>query len=42
VYMAITRGRRQIVVVGTAGVLKEAIERRIDRASGLREALWDA
>jgi exodeoxyribonuclease V alpha subunit len=42
VYTAITRGRRQIVVVGTAGVLKEAIERRIDRASGLREALWDA
>jgi exodeoxyribonuclease V alpha subunit len=41
VYTAITRARRQIVIYGTAGVLKEAIGRRIDRASGLREALWE-
>jgi exodeoxyribonuclease V alpha subunit len=41
VYTAITRARRQIVVYGTAAVLGAAIERRIDRASGLREALWE-
>lgn len=40
VYTAITRARRQIVVYGTAEVLEEAVRRRIDRASGLREALW--
>lgn len=40
VYTAVTRARRQIVVYGTAAVLGAAIERRIDRASGLREALW--
>lgn len=42
VYTAITRARRQIVIYGTAEVLREAVERRIDRASGLREALWGA
>lgn len=41
VYTAITRARKQIIVYGTAAVLREAVARRIDRASGLREALWD-
>ncbi|MCX4242295.1 exodeoxyribonuclease V subunit alpha [Paraliomyxa miuraensis] len=40
VYTAITRARKQIVVYGTPQVLEEAVRRRIDRASGLREALW--
>lgn len=41
VYTAITRARERIVVYGTAEVLQEAVRRRIDRASGLREALWE-
>ncbi len=41
VYTAVTRARRQIVVYGLPGVLDQAVGRRIDRASGLREALWD-
>jgi exodeoxyribonuclease V alpha subunit len=41
VYTAITRAREKIVVYGTAEVLQEAVRRRIDRASGLREALWE-
>jgi len=41
VYTAVTRAREQIVVYGTAVVLQEAVRRRIDRASGLREALWE-
>ncbi|MEM9461397.1 MAG: exodeoxyribonuclease V subunit alpha [Myxococcota bacterium] len=42
VYTAITRARRQIVVYGVPSVLEKAVGRRIDRASGLREALWEA
>ncbi|MCH9682451.1 MAG: exodeoxyribonuclease V subunit alpha [Deltaproteobacteria bacterium] len=41
VYTAVTRARRQIVVYGMPGVLEQAVRRRIDRASGLREALWE-
>ncbi len=40
VYTAVTRARRQLVVYGTADVLQEAVGRRIERASGLSEALW--
>lgn len=40
VYTAITRARSQLVLFGTANVLSQAVRRRIDRASGLREALW--
>jgi len=29
------------VVYGLPGVLQQAVGRRIDRASGLREALWN-
>ncbi|MCA9710222.1 MAG: exodeoxyribonuclease V subunit alpha, partial [Myxococcales bacterium] len=42
VYTAITRAREQIVIYGVPSVLEKAIGRRIDRASGLREALWEA
>ena len=42
VYTAITRARQQIVVYGVPSVLEKAVGRRIDRASGLREALWEA
>ncbi|MEM7156366.1 MAG: exodeoxyribonuclease V subunit alpha [Myxococcota bacterium] len=40
VYTAVTRAREKIVVYGSPGVLQHAVHRRIDRASGLREALW--
>lgn len=40
-YTAITRARTQVIVFGDPRVLPRAIARRIDRASGLREALWD-
>ncbi len=42
VYTAITRAREQIVIYGVPSVLEKAVGRRIDRASGLREALWEA
>ncbi|MEX1366894.1 MAG: exodeoxyribonuclease V subunit alpha [Nannocystaceae bacterium] len=40
VYTAITRAKQRIVVYGMREVLQQAVGRRIDRASGLREALW--
>ncbi|MEM7199961.1 MAG: exodeoxyribonuclease V subunit alpha [Planctomycetota bacterium] len=36
VYTALTRARRSVTVYGTENVLRDAIRRRIDRASGLR------
>lgn len=39
-YTAITRARTQLSVFGTDQVIIDAIERRVDRASGLTEALW--
>lgn len=39
-YTAITRARQQVTLFGTTRVVAEAIGRRIERASGLREALW--
>jgi exodeoxyribonuclease V alpha subunit len=41
VYTAVTRAKKQVLVFGDPGVLHDAVSRRIDRASGLREALWD-
>jgi exodeoxyribonuclease V alpha subunit len=42
VYTALTRAREHATLYGSASVLGDAIARRIDRASGLREALWGA
>ncbi len=39
-YTGITRARRKVTVIGSEAVLRDAIRRRIERASGLREALW--
>ena len=39
-YTAVTRGRRQLTVVGTEEALRVAIGRRVARASGLRHRLW--
>jgi exodeoxyribonuclease V alpha subunit len=40
VYTAVTRARSRVVVQATPEVLGAAIERRITRASGLRDTLW--
>lgn len=40
-YTGVTRARRHVTLYGAPAVLHEAIGRRIDRASGLRDALWN-
>jgi exodeoxyribonuclease V alpha subunit len=40
IYTALTRARQTVSIWGTASVLKAAITRRIERTSGLRDALW--
>ncbi len=40
IYTGVTRAKREVTLYGTAAVLREAIQRRVDRASGLRDALW--
>jgi exodeoxyribonuclease V alpha subunit len=40
-YTAVTRARERLILVGTADLIRSAIERPITRASGLRQALWD-
>jgi exodeoxyribonuclease V alpha subunit len=39
VYTGLTRARRRVTLFGSVDVLREAIDRRIERASGLRDAL---
>jgi exodeoxyribonuclease V alpha subunit len=39
-YTGLTRARREALLFGSPEVVAEAIERRIERASGLRDALW--
>jgi exodeoxyribonuclease V alpha subunit len=39
-YTAITRARRQLVIVGSEASLRAAVMRRVARASGLAERLW--
>ena len=40
VYTALTRASRTVSIWGTKSVLDAAIDRQIERASGLRDALW--
>jgi len=40
IYTAVTRARRLLRIAGRKEVLLAAVERRIRRASGLRDALW--
>ncbi len=40
VYTAVSRARRRVDIHGAEHVLRHAIGRRIERASGLRDALW--
>ncbi len=39
-YTGLTRARREVLLFGTPEIVAEAIDRRIERASGLRDALW--
>jgi exodeoxyribonuclease V alpha subunit len=39
-YTAITRARRNISIWGTEKVVRAAVSRKIERTSGLRDALW--
>jgi exodeoxyribonuclease V alpha subunit len=40
IYTAITRARREMTIVCSETVFAEAVRRRVERASGLRDALW--
>jgi len=40
IYTAITRARRQVTVWAPEDVLLRALNRRLERSSGLRDALW--
>ncbi|MFU8856364.1 MAG: exodeoxyribonuclease V subunit alpha [Deferrisomatales bacterium] len=40
VYTGLTRARRRVEVWGTEAVFREAVSRRVERSSGLRDALW--
>ena len=42
IYTALTRARRKITIWGTPEILRNALNRRIQRTSGLRDALWNA
>ncbi len=39
-YTAVTRARRELILVGTEDAVRQAVERPVARASGLRERLW--
>ena len=41
VYTAVTRARSKVTIFGDAEVVAHAVARRIERASGLREAIWE-
>jgi exodeoxyribonuclease V alpha subunit len=41
-YTAVTRARRELILVGTEDAVRAAVERPVARASGLRERLWGA
>jgi exodeoxyribonuclease V alpha subunit len=40
VYTGITRAKNKVDIWGNEGIFVTAVSRRIDRKSGLREALW--
>jgi exodeoxyribonuclease V alpha subunit len=41
-YTAVTRARSRAIVVGSEASVRAAIDRRVERASGLASLLWDA
>ena len=40
-YTAVTRARRELIVVGSEDAIRAAVARPVARASGLRRRLWD-
>ncbi len=42
IYTGITRARSRVEIWGTASVFEAAVARRLQRSSGLRDALWGA
>jgi exodeoxyribonuclease V alpha subunit len=40
VYTAVTRAKRSVTIWGTEKILQAAIDRKIQRSSGLRDGLW--
>jgi exodeoxyribonuclease V alpha subunit len=40
VYTGLTRARSRVEVWGTEAVFREAVSRRVERSSGLRDAVW--
>jgi exodeoxyribonuclease V alpha subunit len=40
IYTGLTRARQSVSIWGPEPVLKAAIKRKIERTSGLRDALW--
>jgi exodeoxyribonuclease V alpha subunit len=40
IYSGLTRARKTVSIWGPDSVLKSAIVRKIERTSGLRDALW--
>jgi exodeoxyribonuclease V alpha subunit len=40
-YTGITRAKRKLSILASESVIRSAVSRRIERASGLREALWE-
>ncbi|MBW2409521.1 MAG: exodeoxyribonuclease V subunit alpha, partial [Deltaproteobacteria bacterium] len=40
IYTALTRARKKIRIWGNQSIIRNAIERKIERTSGLRDALW--
>jgi exodeoxyribonuclease V alpha subunit len=41
-YTAVTRARRQLILIGTEATVRAAVRRPVSRASGLRRRLWTA
>jgi len=39
-YTGITRARQNVSIYGTENIIKTTIARKIERTSGLRDALW--
>ncbi|MEJ2729550.1 MAG: ATP-binding domain-containing protein, partial [Deltaproteobacteria bacterium] len=40
IYTALTRARKKITILGSRSIIRNAIARKIERTSGLRDALW--
>jgi exodeoxyribonuclease V alpha subunit len=40
VYTGVTRARRKVVIFGSEAILSSAISRKVERTSGLLDALW--